>query len=134
MHAFACRDPIRCELIGPKDDARATRSMLMVSFVFILFGMVIPLLFPSTEQETLTLAYNSFAIAFVFFWTGLLRIILYYLLLKELETTKIPFDPAKYLSFANYLRILVFLSPESNSNSQTRVQKKDKAIKHDKQS
>ncbi|PRD22781.1 UNVERIFIED_CONTAM: hypothetical protein NCL1_48220 [Trichonephila clavipes] len=119
--------------VQPEKDARATRSMLIASSVSILLGMVIPLLFPFTEQETLTLTYISYAIALVLHLTGLLRIFLYYLLLKELEGTVMAFDPARYLSFANYLRILVFLSPESCSNSQTPVQNEDEAIRHDKQ-
>ncbi|GFQ91858.1 uncharacterized protein TNCT_435312 [Trichonephila clavata] len=140
----------KCACVYPYNDARATRNVLLTCFIFILLGIVISLFFPFTKQETFMLACLPYVVAFFLYLStlqemqGLLsqpkkmkflgRIFIYYLILKDLEATGVPFNPDVHLSFLNYLRIIAFLLPEVSTTSQTPAQNEDEAIEHDKQS
>ncbi|GFQ91860.1 uncharacterized protein TNCT_435311 [Trichonephila clavata] len=124
----------KCACVYPYNDARATRNVLLTCFIFILLGIVISLFFPFTKQETFMLACLPYVVAFFLYLSFLGRIFIYYLILKDLEATGVPFNPDVHLSFLNYLRIIAFLLPEVSTTSQTPAQNEDEAIEHDKQS
>ncbi|GFY77516.1 uncharacterized protein TNIN_147431 [Trichonephila inaurata madagascariensis] len=127
--------PIHVARVYPDNGARTTRDVLMACFAFVLLGMVIPVFFLLTKQDIfLALPYISYGIALALYLVFLFRIFHYYWHLRGLEAIGMPFNPARYLSFPNYLRIIAFLPPEGYSNSQTPVQNEDEAIEHDKQS
>ncbi|GFT76466.1 uncharacterized protein TNCV_3022431 [Trichonephila clavipes] len=124
---------VRC--VYPDNGARTTRDVLVASLTFILLGMLFTGLFLLLAKEKMFVsAYTCYGIGLFYFLVVLLRVFLYYRLLRDLEATGVPFDPATYLSFANYLRIIAFLPPEGYSNSQIPVQNEDETIEHDKQS
>ncbi|GFQ91855.1 hypothetical protein TNCT_435301 [Trichonephila clavata] len=122
-------------LVYPDNGAKTTIHVLMGSFIFILLGLLTPLLFLLTKKEEfLALAYILYGIALLLNLAFFFRILLHYMFLRNLEATGVPFNPDIHLSFLNYLRVIVFLPPEGYSTSQTFVQNEDEAIEQGKQS
>ncbi|GFQ80346.1 hypothetical protein TNCT_643351 [Trichonephila clavata] len=113
----------------PDNGARTTRSYLMASLLFIILGTVTPVLFLLTELKIFfTLTIVCWAIAIILFIRGLWRVLHYYRFLRRQEASGIPSDRERNLLFTNYIRELVFLSPDGYPSSQIPLQNETRNI------
>ncbi|GFY53875.1 uncharacterized protein TNIN_19291 [Trichonephila inaurata madagascariensis] len=97
----------------PDNGARTTRGLLLL-FILHIFYSLTNLTIGCIEQEIIFIyvACAFFGISGILLMVALVRILLFYLYRRRLEVSGVPLHPAEILTFANYLRILVFHTPK----------------------
>ncbi|GFR24769.1 hypothetical protein TNCT_674241 [Trichonephila clavata] len=97
----------------PDNGAATTRKLLVFLIVYTCYATLslsVSLLY--NEEILLYIASLLCGVSSALLAKVLARILRFYLYRRSLEKSGVPIDPNETLSFANYMRILLFRSPE----------------------